>query len=91
MLRYEANLNNNKIEVDLAFTSLYGENALHDDTDYVYIGQFQSNEEFIHSNYFGLYGEEFPTWLKLNVNATWEILRNRGYDQYNNYYFYNWD
>jgi len=89
MLVYKDQNLGNKKYVDAAFIALYGQYAFDNpQVSHMYLGLFKTHEHFINFLYYDTFGSEIPSYIKLNVEASWEYLRNIGYDSYDGYYFW---
>jgi hypothetical protein len=68
-----------------AFLSMYSVSDLHHFEE-CYEGEFDRVEDFV-ENYLENLGEEIPSWIVVDYEATWNASLRFDYDEENGYYF----
>jgi hypothetical protein len=83
--QYQELMSNNDEDAVNAFLSLYSVSDLHAFEE-TYEGYYDRVEDFV-ENYLEMTGENIPSWITVDYEATWNASLRFDYDEEDGYYF----
>jgi hypothetical protein len=82
---YESLCNDHSQDAVDAFIKLYDEDSL-SDFEEAYVGQYNSEAAFA-EDYAEMYGEQIPSWIVVDWQATWDSSLRFDCDEQDGYFF----